>query len=243
MTGSMRRWARIFTASSAILLLVAAFSLWQVSDEFIESFDPQENNLVMLGPGESGSFMIEGSEMVSALRISDGEAPASDLTLLDEEGNEVTGRAAGMFDSNRIGSDEKTVYSPVRVFENLEGNYTLQNQGDSNLWLVDDEVSANKLIGNLWMYLFYIGCCIGSPFGLVGVILAIMVWTDKRKMPDQFVIIDNGSVIIDDSQNEGAPGEGLPGVAPNPFTEVDSRPPEKPEQEVEDETWKSWDEG
>ena len=56
-----------------------------------------------------------------------------------------------MFDSNRIGSDEKTVYSPVRVFENLEGNYTLQNQGDSNLWLVDDEVSANKLIGNLWM--------------------------------------------------------------------------------------------
>ena len=146
MTGSMRRWARIFTASSAILLLVAAISLWQVSDEFIESFDPQENNLVMLGPGESGSFMIEGSEMVSALRISDGEAPASDLTLLDEEGNEVTGRAAGMFDSNRIGSDEKTVYSPVRVFENLKGNYTLQNQGDSNLWLVDDEVSANCLL-------------------------------------------------------------------------------------------------
>jgi len=239
MSAGRRRWARISTASSAVLLLLAVISLWQVSDEFIESYDPEANNIVKLGPGESVSFSIEESAIVTALRISDGETPDSNLILLDGSGVEVTGRGPGLLDSNRIGADEETVYSPVRVFKNLGGNYTLQNKGESDLWLVDDEVSADKLIGNYWMYLFYIGCCLGSPVGLVGLVLAIMAWTDKRKMPDQFVIIDNGSVILDDAQNGGAVGGSE--EAPSPFVVVDGKNSEEPQDEPVDETWKSWD--
>ena len=242
MTERRRRWARITTASSAILLLVAVISLWQVSPELLESYNPEANSLVKLGPGESATFVIEESEMVTALRLSDGETPDSELTLLDDEGSEVTGREKRWSEPNRLGSDEKTIYSPVRVFENLGGSYTLQNHGDGDLWLVDDEVSADKLLGNFWMYLFYIGCCIGSPVGLVGLILAIMVWTDKRKMPDQFVIINNGSVIMDDVQSEGSDAERSE-VAPSPFWEEDVRTPEDPQDDVVDETWKRWDEG
>ena len=242
MSAGRRRWARIATASSAVLLLVAAVSLWQVSPELLDSYDPEANNLVKLGPGESITFRIEESSMVSALRVSDGGTPDSELTLLDSEGSEVEGREPRLRDTNRLGSDESTVYSPVRVFESLDGNYTLQNHGDSDLWLVDDEVSANKLLGNIWMYLFYIGCCIGSPVGLVGIILAIMVWTDKRKLPDQFVIIDNGSVIMEDAQNEVSALEGV-GEAPNPFLVAESRTAEKPQEDKADETWKKWDEG
>ena len=242
MSARRRKWARIATASSAVLLLVAAVSLWQVSPELLDSYDPEANNLVKLGPGESITFRIEESSMVSALRVSDGETPDSELTLLDSEGSEVEGRGPGLRDTNRLGSDESTVYSPVRVFESLDGNYTLQNHGDSDLWLVDDEVSANKLLGNIWMYLFYIGCCIGSPLGLVGVVLAIMVWTDKRKMPDQFVIIDNGSVILDEIQN-GGPVVSSSESAPNQFTVAEVKTSEKTQEEPVDETWKRWDEG
>ncbi len=242
MSARRRKWARIATASSAVLLLVAAISLWQVSPELLDSYDPEANNLVKLGPGESITFRIEESSMVSALRVSDGGTPDSELTLLDSEGSEVEGRGPGLRDTNRLGSDESTVYSPVRVFESLDGNYTLQNHGDSDLWLVDDEVSANKLLGNIWMYLFYIGCCIGSPLGLVGVVLAIMVWTDKRKMPDQFVIIDNGSVILDEIQN-GGPVVSSSESAPNPFTVAEVKISEKTQEEPVDETWKRWDEG
>ena len=242
MSARRRKWARIATASSAVLLLVAAVSLWQVSPELLDSYDPEANNLVKLGPGESITFRIEESSMVSALRVSDGGTPDSELTLLDSEGSEVEGRGPGLRDTNRLGSDESTIYSPVRIFESLDGNYTLQNHGDSDLWLVDDEVSANKLLGNIWMYLFYIGCCIGSPLGLVGVVLAIMVWTDKRKMPDQFVIIDNGSVILDEIQN-GGPVVSSSESAPNPFTVAEVKTSEKTQEEPVDETWKRWDEG
>ena len=242
MTERRRRWARITTGSSAILLLVAVISLWQVSPELLESYDPEVNSLVKLGPGESVTFVIEESEMVTALRVSHGETTDSELTLLDDEGSEVAGREKGWSDPNRLGSDEKTVYYPVRIFEDLGGTYTLQNHGDTPLWLVDDEVSADKLLGNFWMYLFYIGCCIGTPVGLVGLILAIMVWTDKRKMPDQFVIINNGSVIMDDVQSEG-PGVESSEVAPSPFWEEDVRTSEDSQDDVVDETWKRWDEG
>ncbi len=242
MSAGRRRWARIATGSSAALLLLAVISLLQMSDEFIDSYDPEANNLVKLGPGESASFGIEESAIVSALRISDGETPDSDLRLLDDEGVEIIGRSPGLLDSNRIGADEMTIYSPVRVFESLGGNYTLQNQGDSDLWLVDDEMAVNKLFGNFWMYMFYIGCCVGSPVGLVGVILAIMVWTDKRKMPDQFVIIDNGSVILDNDKGEGSFVGGSE-VAPRPFTVVENQSSETPQEDSDDETWKRWDEG
>ena len=242
MTERRRRWARITTASSAILLLVAVISLWQVSPELLESYNPEVNSLVKLGPGESATFDIEESEMVTALRISDGETPDSELTLLDDEGSEVTGREKKRSDPNRVGSEGETIYSPVRIFENLGGSYTLQNHGDTDLWLVDDGASVDKLLGNFWMYLFYIGCCIGSPVGLVGLILAIMVWTDKRKMPDQFVIINNGSVIMDDAQSEGSDVERSE-VTPSPFWEEDVGASEDPQDDVVNETWKRWDEG
>jgi hypothetical protein len=213
-----------------------------VSPELLESYNPEVNSLVKLGPGESATFDIEESEMVTALRLSDGETPDSELTLLDDEGSEVTGREKKRSDPNRVGSEGETIYSPVRIFENLGGSYTLQNHGDTDLWLVDDGASVDKLLGNFWMYLFYIGCCIGSPVGLVGLILAIMVWTDKRKMPDQFVIINNGSVIMDDAQSEGSDVERSE-VTPSPFWEEDVGASEDPQDDVVNETWKRWDEG
>ena len=123
--------------------------------------------------------------------------------------------------------------------------YTLENLGTTTLWLVDDEDSANKLSGIVWTYLFYIGCCLGSPIGLVGLVLAIMVWTDKRKMPDQFVLIEDGRVIIGNSQSD-LEGDREPSEAPNPFSDPTRQPPSittDPPDEEDRGSWKSWDEG
>ena len=122
----------------------------------------------------------------------------------------------------------------------------MENLGTTTLWLVDDEDSANKLSGIVWTYLFYIGCCLGSPIGLVGFVLAIMVWTDKRKMPDQFVIIDDGRVIIGNAQSD-MEGDQKPPEAPNPFSDTNRQPPSTistdASNDKEGESWKSWDEG
>ena len=68
MTDRKRAWARITTASSAALLLMAVISLWQVFDDYNELYNPESNSLVKLEPGDSITFEIESSILVSALR-------------------------------------------------------------------------------------------------------------------------------------------------------------------------------
>tara|TARA_B100000686_G_scaffold348624_1_gene440126 strand:+ start:8485 stop:9213 length:729 start_codon:yes stop_codon:yes gene_type:complete len=241
-TDGKRRWARITTASSAVLLLIAVVSLWQVYDDYSELYDPEGNYIVKLGPGESETFKIESSILVSALRVSDDGTPDANLTLVDNQGNEVTGRESGFLEFDRFDRESGTRYSVVRVFEDVGGEFTLENQGSSSLWLVDDEESATILSGIVWTYLFYIGCCLGSPIGLIGFVLAIMVWTDKRKMPDQFVIIEDGSVIIGSVQGEEAEVTESD-RPPSPFSDSNEPPPAETSEEKGDESWKSWDEG
>ncbi len=242
MTDRKRTWARITTASSAVLLLMAVISLWQVFDDYNDLYNPESNNLVKLEPGDSITFEIENSMLVSALRVSDDGSPEAELTLTDGEGNEVPGRGARAFEFDRYDQPNETAFSIVRVFENIGGEYTLENRGSSTLWLVDDEESANELSGIVWTYLFYIGCCLGSPIGIVGFVLAIMVWTDKRKMPDQFVIIEDGSVIIQDIQGEIEDSQ-KPSETPDPFLGVNRQRPAESSNENDSDSWKSWDEG
>ena len=246
MTDRKRAWARITTASSAALLLMAVISLWQVFDDYNELYNPESNSLVKLEPGDSITFELESSILISALRVAEGGTPDANLKLTDGQGNEVAGRGARALEFDRYDERNGTSFSIVRVFENIDGGeYTLDNLGTTTLWLVDDEDSANKLSGIVWTYLFYIGCCLGSPIGLVGLVLAIMVWTDKRKMPDQFVLIEDGRVIIGNSQSD-LEGDREPSEAPNPFSDPNRQPPSittDPPDEEDRGSWKSWDEG
>ena len=246
MTDRKRAWARITTASSAALLLMAVISLWQVFDDYNELYNPESNSLVKLEPGDSITFELESSVLISALRVAEGGTPDANLKLTDGQGNEVAGRGARALEFDRYDERNGTSFSIVRVFENIDGGeYTLDNLGTTTLWLVDDEDSANKLSGIVWTYLFYIGCCLGSPIGLVGLVLAIMVWTDKRKMPDQFVLIEDGRVIIGNSQSD-LEGDREPSEAPNPFSDTNRQPPSittDPPDEEDRGSWKSWDEG
>ena len=246
MTDRKRAWVRITAVSSVALLLMAVISLWQVFDDYNELYNPESNSLVKLEPGDSVTLEIENSGLVSALRVSDDGSPDANLKLTDSQGNEVLGRGARALEFDRYDEQNRTSFSVVRVFENIGGEYTLENLGTTTLWLVDDENSANKLSGIVWTYLFYIGCCLGSPIGLIGFVLAIMVWTDKRKMPDQFVIIEDGRVIIGNAQSD-MEGDQKPSEPPNPFSDTNRQPPStavtEPSKEKDGDSWKSWDEG
>ena len=88
MSNRRRRWARITTGSSAILLLIAAISIWQISPEMIKAFDPENNNVVKLGPGEEVTIEID-SIVITALRKTGSDTSEAQLTLKDKSGNEI----------------------------------------------------------------------------------------------------------------------------------------------------------
>jgi len=244
MSNRRRRWARITTGASAILLLIAAISIWQISPEMIEAFDPENNNVVKLGPGEEVSIEID-SIVITALRKSGSDTSEAQLTLKDKSGNEIQGRSPNFIESSERAGVDGAIYVPVRVFEQISGEFTIQNNAEEGfLWIVDDEKSQSQIIGSIWFSLILVGCCLGTPIGMIGIVLAVMTWVDKKKSPDQFVVIEDGSVIITSSERlDDVPERRL---APEPFKEIDEPVGKKsinaPEEE-KPESWKSWDEG
>jgi len=240
MAGGRRRWAIRSTGSSFILLVVAIIALIQIYPSL--AFDKDEY-VVKLEPGESANFELEDGTILTALRVNEGSNPPDALRLEDSNGSELPGRAPGLYDADRPGLDEQTIYSPVRVFDNMEiGTYTLHNDDESSvLWVVDDGAMIDEVYKDPWLYLFYIGCCLGMPVGLVGLILAVMVWTDKRKLPDQFVLTNDGRVVISEMDGIELVQEQLADV-PGPFVdstteEIEDRPKES------DKRWIEWDDG
>ncbi len=258
MNDRKRRWAKVSTISSLMLIIVFLYSYWQVAETYGANIDPEQNSLVKLNGGESKDFSVDQEiNMFVAIRLSDGNEQQPDLVLLDSSGSEVSGKSPSWWQEERPTSGNTEIrYNAVRVFENLEsGTYTLHNQNESNqLWLVDD---LEGLGDNLWTYSTAISCCLAIPLGLIGIILAIMVWSDKRKSPDQFVIIQDGSVIIGDNtkieleMSEENPSET--DSVPEPFaSEADSIPEPFASEadtmsnetlEEQETNWKSWDEG
>lgn len=247
MTDSRRRWTRALSGASIVLLLLAAFSLWQVMDDYIDTYDPESNYLVKLGPGGSEAFEIKSSQ-ISCLRVSDGEPVESDLIMVDVNGNEIIGRGPSIFDPDRFSADQSTTYSTVRVFTEVSGTYTLENRGDSILWLVDDEAAANKMDTPL-ILVFYLGCCIGLPMSIIALVLAIMNWIDKKKSPDQFFVTEDGSVIVTKSgevvQLESELSESTePELVIESGQDFQTKNDEKREStKAEPEDWEGWDEG
>ena len=244
MSNRRRRWARITTGSSAILLLIAAISIWQISPEMIEAFDPENNNVVKLGPGEEVSIEMD-SMVITALRKSGSDTSGAQLTLKDKSGNEIHGRSPNFIESSERAGVDGAIYVPVRVFEQISGEFTIQNNAEEGfLWIVDDEKSQSQIIGSIWFSLILVGCCLGTPIGMIGIVLAVMTWVDKKKSPDQFVVIEDGSVIITSSERvDDVPERQL---APEPFKDIDDPVGKEsigaPEEELS-ESWKSWDEG
>ena len=77
-----RRWARITSASSVVLLLIAVVSLLQLEDDYLDNYDPEKSSVVRLEPGEQQTFEIS-TEMLTALRIESdsGDTPEENLKL------------------------------------------------------------------------------------------------------------------------------------------------------------------
>jgi hypothetical protein len=235
-----------------LLLVLAVVSMVQVYPLLVSTFDPESNYVVKMEAEEEKGFVLEGPTVLTALRVTDGDTPTAELRLIDQSGNEIIGRAPGILDSDRPGSDSETFYAPVRIFDAVEsGTYTLHNDAEeSRLWLVDDGNLAAQIDDNPWLYMFYIGCCLGLPLGLIGLVLAVMVWSDKRKAPDQYVVIQDGSVILTDvdsiqtmqAQEESVIETGVVGGVPGPFIGEEASV-KKAKVEGAEQEWKKWDEG
>ena len=270
-----RRIAMWTSGISCVLLLVAIATAGNAFDAMRPMLDPEQENVMRLDPGESqGAELIRSHYYVALRVVTDGQDPAADLRMVSGNGEDVI---EGTAPNSRLHVDRQPdadgpIYRPVRVFIVPEsGSYTLHNEGDSELWLVDDYANQLQVFTNPTVLVMFGSCCLGLIVGLVAIVFAIL--TLRNRSPEQKKvsgIVINGRVMTTDelyqAQREGdSSSEGESGQViqrptdsvPDPFIDstesTQSGSPDsqsaKSQESTNDTTtegedkWRSWDEG
>jgi len=260
-------------ASGVSFALLVAFILFMPDgmEEMGSILDPEKENVVRLEAGESAAIDLVDSHYYVALRVvGNGDDPSADLRLVDDGGEtEIEGDAPGWLHTDRLIEENGPTYRPIRAFIIPDSaSYTLHNEGDSTLWLVDDYASEMEIISNLTILAMFGSCCFSLIAGLIAIIFATLAFRSRSKAPKQQVsgVVIEGRVMTTDelfrAQQQTESGADEAGIAqaqrpssniPDPFvgqsTEVASHPPKKTDSSTSKdgdqggESWRGWDEG
>lgn len=224
---------------SFLLLLIGTIGVILIDTDEYEFFDPSLSNMVELEPRTSELVELESSKIYIALRIDNSDSNAQ-LKLINESGIRFDGRSANWLDLPRTGLDD-TVYNTVRVFEiTKEGSYSIYNEGNNTLWLVDETANQNELFKQKSILIVTLSCCLGVPIGIVALLLTIIGWR-RNKKNIKFKIISSSDIEI---QNKDADIKIITSMnkVPDPFVEDTKNIIKHINTEEEKDTfWKEWD--
>ena len=270
MSLDLRRIAMWASGASFALLLAFILVMPDSMEEMGLVLDPEKQNVVRLETGESATIDLVDSHYYVALRIvEDGGDPSAELRLVDDGGVEIEGDAPGWLHTDRLIEENGPTYRPVRAFIVPDSaSYTIHNEGDSTLWLVDDYASEMEIISNPTILAMFGSCCFSLIAGLIAIIFATLSFRSRSKAPKQEVrgIVIEGRVMTTDelyrTQKKTESGSDENGIAqaqrpssnvPDPFVgqsdEVVSQTPTKSDSstnkdgEQDGKSWRGWDEG
>ena len=260
MAVNFRRVAQWSSAISVLLLITFMAVLPGTYEKMEPMLDPEQQNMARLEAGESASVDFVGGHVYVALRVNDGENdPAAELRLLfDDENQEFSGDSPTRLHVERLVNG--TSYAPVRVFcfpnGCQSGTFTLHNDGDSVLWLVDDSASDIEFLTEPLVLATFGACCLGVMSGIIALIFGILVFRDKSNQDGKQVsglIIDGRVMTTDELYHAYQEQNKEVSDVPDPF--VRSSTNNRVKEPISDENdlqigeeeggdaWKGWDEG
>ena len=259
MAVNFRGVAKWSSAISVLLLITFMAILPGAVDKMEPMLDPEQQNVARLEAGESSSVDFVGGHVYVALRVNEGgDAPAAELRLLDEENQEFSGDSPTRIHVERLVNG--TSYAPVRVWcfpNGCDSNtYTLHNEGDSVLWLVDDTASDIESLTEPLVLATFGTCCLGVISGIIALIFAILMLGNRSRKDGKQVsgLVIDGKVMTTDelyrayqNQNNDASGVPEPFVT-NPSNKqtiqsVSNVGDSQLGEDDSDDDWKGWDEG
>ena len=261
MEARAKLWIKRLTAISLVLILVFVASYWKSTENIIDKMDidNEENYIIKLEAGEQGNVDLSTIGYYMALRI-DGNDSSPELKLTDIGGVEIEGQKPGLIESinKRPDSQGNLIYDPIRVFEiRDDGEYSIVNEGNTTLWLIDDFKIQSSLLSDGWILISMISCCLGFPLGIVTLIVALIFWRRGKRLPEKNIIIRENIMTTDElfKKNNLAGDKEIP----EPFISSENIKmesheekyhvvPELKNEEVdsskeESDRWKIWDEG
>ena len=250
MASGVLRWAKILSGCSFLLLLIAVMSASSALDDAEPYLDPAQFNEVFVEAGSSSTVNLSDDRYYLALRISeDGEDAPVDIRLIDSVGEDCPWEEPGALSIDRQTSPDSPIYQTVRLYlPDGSGTYTLHNDAsEGGVWIVDDYAAQSQMLASPSVLLMMLGCCLGIPFGVVALVLAIVGWTKKGE-PGVEAVARAPIMTTEEVYQEYTRASSNEQGVPDPFMDssgpINEEPAEEPvESEVAGNYWKDWDEG
>ena len=254
MAVNFRRIAK-WSSAISVLFFVSFILIWVNVEDSLESvMDPEQQNVARLNPGTNTSIDLIENHVYIALRLEE-QNEGADLRLISEDGGEIIGKEPNWMQVDRSVGD--LIYSPVRELQPTEsGIYSLYNDGDSTLWLVDETASSIEWVSNPSVLGLLTTCCFGVISGFIALIFAILMLGNRSSKDGKQVsgLVIDGKVMTTDElyrayreQNNDTSGVPEPFVTnPSMKQNIQSDSDESDSQIGEgdsDDDWKGWDEG
>ena len=250
MASGVLRWAKIFSGCSFLLLLISVMSASSALDDAEPYLDPVQFNEAFVEAGGSSTVNLSDDRYYLALRTSDdGEDAPIDIRLIDSEGDDCPWEEPGPLSVDRQTSPNGPIYQTVRLYlPDGSGTYTLHNDAsEGGVWIVDDYAAQSEMLASPSVLLMVVGCCLGAPFGIVALVLAIIGWT-KRGEPGVEAVAQAPIMTTEEVYNEYNRASSDESAVPDPFTNssgpINEGPSEEPvESEGDGDSWENWDNG
>ena len=260
MSADFKRWAKWTAAISFVLLLVSLASFGPAMDKMLPLLDPEQENVAKLEEGSSISVGLTDTRYYVILRVvEDGIDPSPEVRLVDSDGEEIQGSAPTSLHVDRELDAEGPKYRPVWVYyPQNTANYTIHNDGDNTLWLVDDAAAESEMLRNPIVLLMASTCCFGFIIGLLAIIFAIISTRQKPRKKEKIVsgLVIDERVMTTDELYRMQKGEEVSDSSftqekvADPFVSSDAAPAAKQkiiqqdlDSEIDETEWKEWDEG
>jgi hypothetical protein len=228
-------------------------------DEMIPLLDPEQENVARLESGESIVVELDKNRYYVALRtLEDGKEPESEARLIDTNGEEIEGKAPTSLHVDRVLEEDGPKYRPVWTYYlDDSANYTLHNDGNSALWLVDDAAAEKEIFTNPVVLLMFSTCCFGLIIGLLAIIFAIISTRQNPRKEEKVVsgLVIDGRVMTTDELYRMQKGEEVSDSSftqekvADPFVSSDAGAAKQKiiqqdlDSEINETEWKEWDEG
>ncbi len=254
-----RRWAKWAAATSFVLLLVALASVGNAMDEMIPLLDPEQENVARLEPGESIVVELDKNRYyVALMTLEDGKEPGYEARLIDPNGEEIEGKAPTSLHVDRVLEEDGPKYRPVWTYYlDDSANYTLHNDGNGALWLVDDAAAEKEIFTNPIVLLMGSTCCFGFIIGLLAITFAIISTRQKPRKKEKVVsgLVIDGRVMTTDELYRIQKGEEVSASSfaqkkvADPFVSSDVVPAKQKiiqqdlDSGINEGEWKEWDQG
>ena len=263
MSTRLRRATKGSAIAALVLLLVGVAAYASSYDELARLMDPEENNLADLDSGESTQIEISGGSQIAALRlINESSTEKPQVRLVGVDGVEEEGREPNLLDTKWISEDGGRIYEAVRIYEpGLTGTYTIHNDAEQRLIVVDNAELQSKLLAEPLLLLMMISCCGGLSATLAAIILFFLQLRNRGETEQKVSgLVVDGQVMTTNElyrmQRGGAKEEPVESAVADPFVDRESKTTRQEEiQDSKEEStdsakidadsveWRSWDEG